>query len=491
MSLRRQILRSGGWVVASTGVLAAAQILQLVALARILGPQEYGGVAVLVLVQSLVEMLMTSAVSNAIIQRQSAALNELSSLHGLNSLIGLVAGVCLAAFSPSVGVFFNNPEVVTPVALMGLAVFISSRSHVRRACLERDMDFRLVAIVETTAGGFTVAAVVLATLLMGLSGVCFGIISGTVLRNGLFWWVTRKTIHLRFRLVFGETKRFLSFGLLQFMNSFVGFVDSNTATILIGRGLSSVELGGYNLAYSVSVNIPGKLNPVITRVMFPALSKVQDDSNRFGAATLQLITLAGLVNLPFLLVLMIAAPILAPLVFGLDWAWAAGLMQILAVAGYTRALGNPLGVVLMAKDRQGLGLAINVVKTVLSITIMYFFIQSWGVTGAVLALVLSGVITIFINQFLLRHLLSMRFRTIFWAHLQPMVIGLVPALIGIVLSSLSTPQSPRWETAAGIATGVIVPFALIVWFARVPAVQAVVGARKNRNELPAEGRTSR
>lgn len=477
MSLRKQILRSGGWVVASTGVLTLAQMLQLVALARILGPDEYGGVAVLVLVQSLVEMLMISAVSNAIIQRQSASVEELSSLHGLNSLIGLLTGACLAATSSAVGLFFNNPAVVIPVALMGVAVFISSRSHVRRACLERDMDFRLVAIVETIGGVFTVAAVVFATLLMGLTGVCIGIIAGAGVRSALFWWVTRKAIRLRFRLVFGETKRFLSFGVLQFLNSFVGFADSNTATILIGRGLSPVELGGYNLAYSVSVNIPGKLNPIITRVMFPALSKVQGEREKFSTATLQLITLAGLVNLPFLVILMISAPVLAPLVFGRDWAWAAGLMQILAVAGYTRALGNPLGVVLMAKDRQGLGLTISVLKTALSIVIMYLFIQFWGVNGAVLALVLSGVITIIINQFLLHHLLATRFRTILWAHLQPLTIGLVPALTGLLLRSLSTPQSPTWGAIAGISAGVLVPFALIARFARVPAVQAVVGAR--------------
>ncbi len=49
---------------------------------------------------------------------------------------------------------------------------------------------------------------------------------------------------------------------------------------MLARILGAGVAGGYNLAYNVAVVPPMKLNPIITRVLFPAFAKIQDDTEK-------------------------------------------------------------------------------------------------------------------------------------------------------------------------------------------------------------------
>lgn len=476
MSLSKKVFAGGSWTAASTGILAIVQLVQLIVLARILSPGDFGVVAIIVMAQGFVEMLMIAGISNAIIQRQDATDDELSSLHWVNTLLGLLLGAAIVLLAPVVGMFFNNPVAVLPVAILGLAVPISAQSHVSRACLERDLNFRTVATTEILAGIVTVLAVIACTVAWGIIGVSIGIVIGFAARALLFLKAGRRVFRIRAHLKFGETRRFLDFGIFQFLNSLVGFVDGNTATILIGRSLTPVDLGGYNLAYNASVNVPGKLNPAITRVMFPALSRVQADPPRFSEAVLKLITLTGIVNTPLMLALGLVAPAFVPTIFGDKWGWATSLVQILAVCGLLRALVNPMGVVLMARNRQRLGLAINIGKTTLSILVMATAIQIGGVTGAAVALAVSGVISLVINHFLLRHLLDARFGMIVWAHAMPLLAAVPAALLGGTAMYFLAPILSSWGVIVLVGGLIVTTYALTVWLMRVPVVMQLLGA---------------
>ncbi|MGQ7310902.1 MOP flippase family protein [Microbacterium arabinogalactanolyticum] len=480
VSLRRAVFSGGSWVAASTGILALVQLLQLVLLARILAPDDFGIVALLMMVQGFVEMLMTAGISNAIIQRQDADADELSSLHWLNTLIGLVLGVLIAASSPALSAFFNAPDAAIPIALLGLAVPINAQSHVSRACLERDLRFRVVAFAETIAGVTTVVAVIVGSAISGIDGVAGGMVIGFAVRSALFIRAARRDFRIRFFFKFALTRRFLDFGIFQLLNSLVGFVDGNTATVLIGHGLSPSSLGGYNLAYNTSVNVPGKLNPIVTRVMFPALARMQHDSKRFSDAVLTLIGVTGMVNTPLMLSLGITAPLAVPLVFGEKWAWAAGLVQILAVCGFIRGLANPMGVVLMARDRQRLGLIINLGKTAVSIVLMILAIRFWEVTGAALALVASGCLTLLINQFLLRHLLDCGSRRILWAHVMPLAAAVPSAALGGVLMVLTAEAWSAALVVIAVAAVVVGAYFGTLVVMQVPIAVQLVRALRTR-----------
>jgi|GEM_PF-2855763 len=474
MSLARSVLAGSSWVAGSTAVLAVAQVCQLVVLARILGPTQYGVVAIIMMVLAFVEMLMIAGISNAIIQRQTATDDELSSLHWLNTGLGFVLGALVVITAPLVGSYFSSDASVLPVAVLGLAVPINSQTHVSRAVLERDMRFRSVALAEFIAGVASVLAVIAGSFAFGIVGVSIGLLVGFAVRSATFTLMARPRLRLRRHFRFGETRRFLSFGVLQLLNSLVGFIDQSMATLIVGGHLSTRELGGFNLSYNLSVTVPGRLNPVITRVMFPALSRVQNDHAKFSRSTLNLITLTGLVNTPVMLVMAISAPVLVPFVFGEEWTWSVPLLQMLTIVGFTRSLGNPMGIVLMAKNRQRLGLTISLCKTAVAALALLVGTQTWGVYGAPVALALMGLVTLMINQFLLHHLLDASHPAILLAQSTPFFVALVPAGLGVIAFWLVSPHVPAIVTIILVTIVIGGTYAAIAWFSRVPVVREIL-----------------
>lgn len=112
---------------------------------------------------------------------------------------------------------------------------------------------------------------------------------------------------------------------------------------------------------------PAKLNPIITRVLFPAFAKIQDDTEKLRVNFYKLLSVVGIINFPALLGLMVVANNFVPLVFGEKWNNIIPILQLLCVVGLLRSVGNPIGSLLMAKARVDISFKFNVFKTFLFI----------------------------------------------------------------------------------------------------------------------------
>ncbi|MGF3055980.1 MOP flippase family protein [Microbacterium sp. YY-01] len=487
MSTRKSIIKGGSWIGGATVILAAVHSVQLILLARLLVPAEYGVVSILMLVLSFVELLMLSGIANAIIQRSAATRNELSSLHWLNTSVGVVLGALLMLLSPVIARYFDAPESITPLMILSLAVPLNSQTHVKRACMEKTMAFREVATIELTAGLMQSAALILGAGICGVRGVAIGLVLGFGLRALLFHMIGRRYVKLRFHFRYADTTRFLSFGVYQMLNSFVGFIDGSLASLVVGRALSVASLGGYTLAYNVSVNIPGKINPIITRVMYPVLAKTGDDAGKFSRIVLLLIKTTGLLSSPLLVSLCVTAPIVVPMIFGEPWRWTSVLVQILAVAGICRAINNPIGIIIMAKDRQRLGLVINIFKTVFSLVIMLTMVSHLGVMGAAFSIVLLGFVTMATNIVLVRRLASVRWRDALSSHLIPIALCIPASAVGFGVYRLAL------EGLGGVSTAIVctvLVFATYFGVARIFRVDVVIAAFRGLREKLTDGAQS-
>jgi lipopolysaccharide exporter len=428
LSLKQKTLTGGLWVGLSVGIAALLQIAQLAALARVLDPTDFGLIAIVSLLIGLVEIASTMGVSNAIVQRQRVTADELSSLHWLNVAVGCMVSVAIYLAAPSVALFFSEPQLDKLVQIVALMFLVIPLGQVYRGSLEKAMSFRQVAVSEVTGAATIFAVSVAAASQYGVSGVIAGTLAGYVVRVGLLFYFGRKLIHLRWHFTFCETKRFLSFGLYQSLDSLVGYVGSNAGSVVIGKAISAYQLGGYNLAYNFAVNTPGRLNPMVTRVMFPAMSHIQDDRTRLGANSLKLISVTGIVSVPVLSGLVVLASEFTEVVLGANWLWVVPMLQVLAIVGYVRSLANPMGAILMATDRMKLGLVINVCKTAATIVLVISGAQLAGAIGVAFALVIMAFLTLVINFALMRHIFSITLKRFVTVHISPLVLAAPMAL---------------------------------------------------------------
>lgn len=193
----------------------------------------------------------------------------------------------------------------------------------------------------------------------------------------------------------------LRFGAWLTADSIVNYINTNLSTLVLARILGAGVAGGYNLAYNVAVVPPMKLNPIITRVLFPAFAKIQNDTEKLRVNFYKLLSVVGIINFPALLGLMVVANNFVPLVFGEKWNSIIPILQLLCVVGLLRSVGNPIGSLLMAKARVDISFKFNVFKTFLFIPAILIGGHLAGVIGVTLGFLAVQIINTILSYFVM------------------------------------------------------------------------------------------
>ncbi len=113
-------------------------------------------------------------------------------------------------------------------------------------------------------------------------------------------------------------------------------------------------MGIYSLPRDLSLRIAFIINPIITRVGFPVMARVQQDTVQLKFIYLQTLRMTASVNFPLYLALALFAEEIVALLFGKQWQASAEYLQIFAVLGLIRSTGNPAGSLLYAVGRANL-----------------------------------------------------------------------------------------------------------------------------------------
>ncbi|AZZ49180.1 colanic acid exporter [Rathayibacter rathayi] len=409
VSLRRTTVDATTWTAISFAVALVVQLGQFALLARLLDASEMGIIAIVGLLNAFVDIFLGMGVAQAIIQRRRATSFELSSVFWLNLSVGLaVTGVVFLTAGPIAALL--GSAVAAPVLSVASLVFVGSAAgQVPRAVLEKGIRFRAVAVSETVSlvGGFVVT-VFLAFSGTGALSYAWGLVATAALRSALALVQARRWFRLRLRFRIRETARFLSFGVFQTLDGIVNYLGSNASSLAIGRLLGPAQLGGYTLGYNLAVNLPARVNPIVTRVMFPVFSSIQHDRDRVARNYLSVTAVLSMASIPPLTLVALRSEDIVRLFYGPDWGWIAGMTSALTVVGAVRAIGNPVGFILMAMDRVRFGLVVNIAKTAITIPLIVGGGVLFGLDGLIGGLLVSSVIGFFVTYGVLRVVLGVR-----------------------------------------------------------------------------------
>ena len=403
MSLRRRTIGAAQWTAVSFAVALAVQLGQIALLARLLEPSAMGLIAIVGLLNAFVDIFLGMGIAQAIIQRRSTTSFELASVFWLNLAVGAAVTVVVGAAAGPLAALLGASDAAPLLRVASLVFVCSAAGQVPRAVLEKGIRFRAVAIAETVslAVGFAV------TVGLALSGgeassYAWGLVATAAVRTVLVHVRARRIFRIRMRFRLREVRRFLSFGAYQTLDALVNYIGSNVSSLAVGRLLGPVQLGGYTLGYNVAVNLPARVNPIVTRVMFPVLSSIQDDRGRVARSYLGATAVLSMASIPPLAFIALRSEEVVRLFYGPDWAWIAGLTSALTVVGAARAIGNPVGPLLMATDRVRFGLVVNVGKTAVTVALIVTGGVLADLDGIIAGLVATSVLSLVVTYAVLR-----------------------------------------------------------------------------------------
>ncbi|WP_227318925.1 MOP flippase family protein [Cedecea davisae] len=465
MSLREKTISGAKWSAIATVIIIGLGLAQMTILARTIDNHEFGLLTVSLVIIALADTLSDFGIANSIIQRKEISHLELTTLYWLN--VGLGVAVCVAVFllSDVIAGLLHTPALSPLIKTLSFAFIVIPHGQQFRALMQKELEFSKIGSIETVSvlAGFTVTVTAAMYYPFAMTAI-IGYLVNTLVRTSLFGFFGRKIYRPGFHFSLKSVSSNLKFGAWLTADSVINYVNTNLSTLVLARILGASVAGGYNLAYNVAVVPPMKLNPIITRVLFPAFAKIQDDTAKLRVNFYKLLSIVGIINFPALLGLMVVSNNFVLLAFGEKWQFITPILQLLCVVGLLRSIGNPIGSLLMAKARVDISFKFNVFKTCLFIPAIIVGGQLGGALGVTLGFLLIQVINTVLSYFIMiKPVLGSSYREYILSIWLPFYLSLPTLIVSAALGvALKGHLPPGILLCTQIAAGAAAFIAMII-----------------------------
>jgi len=371
------------WSAASKYGAQAMQFVVSIVLARLLAPEYFGLLGMAVVVTNFAKVFRNLGFGSAIVQRKTIDDRLLSTLFWVNLAMYLLVGGVVAGISPVASWMYSDPRVGPLVAVLSVNFVFGGLTTIPTAILNRQMAFNKLAVREIAAvviNGAT--ALTLALLGWGVWALVAGSLAGAASEMILINLLQP----FRPRLAFDASglKQCLGFGLNLTGFSIFNYFARNADKLIIGIFLGPVAVGYYVLAYRLMLLPRDALSRVVTRVLFPAFSRRQDDNERLANVYLRACGAIAFITFPMMAGLAVVARPFVEVVLGDKWLPAVPLIWILAPVGAFQSLAAVRSQVFLAKGRADWHFRWGVCSSLVTLTSFFVGIL-WGLHGLALA----------------------------------------------------------------------------------------------------------
>lgn len=335
----------------SQGSSIAIQLASTVILSRLLSPNDYGVMTMVMALVSFAGLFRDLGLSSAAIQKKDLTRAQQSNLFWLNTAMGALMTILVAVSSPLVVWFYGKPELLWVTVALSATFLIGSLGTQHGAMLVRNMQFGRKAVAGIAGSVITLATAV-GFAMNGYaywSLVCGNIVGGLTTTTLLFIlspfqprWITRGT----------GIRNMLKFGANITAFDVVNYFARNLDNFLIGKFIGTAALGIYGRAYSLLMLPISSLRGPITSVTYPALCRLRDQPEAWRDYYLKTVLLLAFLSMPLACWLYLVASPLVLLLLGESWEGVAPLFSILAIVCFIQPSSSMGGSVMLSLGRS-------------------------------------------------------------------------------------------------------------------------------------------
>ncbi len=371
------------------------QYLSTIILVGLLLPSDFGLMAMALILINFLEIFKDLGTSAALIQLNNPSNTLKSSIFWLNLVLGIAITVLILITAPLFAFFFNSEELTAVLRTLSLTFLIAGMSIVQKTLLEKSLLFQPLAKVELLASiiSFCVA-VYMAYSGFGVWSLVVQVISNSVISTLLLWYYSEWKPSLELNFIEVKSISYFSINLIGF--NIINYFARNSDYFLIGKFLGEKSLGHYYLAYRIMLYPIQNITAVISRVIFPSFSKIQNDNEQLRDLYLKTTNAIALITFPMMVGLAVVSYDFTESFFGLNWdaGLVALLIIILAPVGALQSVISSVGNIYQAKGKTDWMLRWSLFAS--TITVTGFIIgMKWGVTGVAVSYLITNLLLLY------------------------------------------------------------------------------------------------
>lgn len=402
----------------------------IIVLTNILDKKDFGLFAIVNIVMVFSSEFIDMGISQAIIQKQKINRKQLSTLYWLNILLASLIFTIINLSSNAIGVFYKENELPKLILIVSFCFLFSGTSSVYHALLQKNLKFKLMSIIEIIAfSSYVLVTLYLAYIGFGVYSLVWGTLTKTIIKSILLIITGLKLYMPIIYFNLKEIKDFLNFGGFRTGAFLISFLNRQLDSILIGKVIGMQELGVYDVFKRVVMQPARFLAPIVNKVVYPLLSKVNTDMQRISEMFIKVLNLLNIVRFPIYLVIVLLAPEVVDLFFGEDWKQHVVVLQILAFVFLFKTIQSFVGTAILSSGKANWSLYNNLI--LLPLNLFAVFIGSrWGIFGISISLLILAVLIIYPRyKFLIKPLYKLSFKKYF----ELVFLKLIPLLIVLLI----------------------------------------------------------
>jgi PST family polysaccharide transporter len=394
-SLSKLAVSGAKWISISQFSKQFVQYITTLILAILLSPKDFGVIAIAYMVIGFLNIFKDLGSSSAIIYKEKNNEDFLSSIFWGNALMGSLFSVIIFSFSYYLSVFFNAEVLDSIFKVLAFLFLISSLSIVQKSILEKSFSFKQLAKIETIA--------VIVGAILGIISALFGFgvwslviqaFASNLFLTSAYWVISDWKPKFIFK--FEAIQPVVGYSLnLTGYNIFNYFVR-NADYFLIGKLLGDNALGHYFLAYKIMLYPLKNISIVLSRVMFPIYSKIQNNNQKFSEVFTKTSKLIAIVSFPLMIIIFVFSNEITNTFFSTKWdvVLLSRLLAILAPIGIIQSIATTTGSIYQAKGRTDWMFKWGIFSSILYVGGFLIGII-WGVIGVAVSYLLVTYLLVY------------------------------------------------------------------------------------------------
>lgn len=367
-----------------------------IVLARLLTPSEYGLIGITTIFVSVLDAIVDSGFSQALIRKKDATKDDYNTMFITNMVLSVLMFLALFFSAPAIARFFNRPELVSLNRVMGSVLIINALSITQYTVLTKRIDFK----TKTKASVFSAVLSGIIGISMAFMGFGVWALVGQQLSKQFInticlwilnkWWPNFSFSKESFNYMWG-------FGWKMLASSLLNNIWRQLYQVVVGKCYSPATLGQYSKSKEYSTIFSANIDLIVNRVSYPVLSEIQNNSTRLTSAYRKIIKTTMFVTAVCMVSMGAVAEPLIYCLIGPQWHEAATYLPLICISMSLYPLHSINLNMLKVQGRSDLYLVLEILKKIIAIgpiCVGIFIDIYWMVASSVV----TGIIAYFLNS---------------------------------------------------------------------------------------------
>ncbi|WP_267428086.1 lipopolysaccharide biosynthesis protein [Methylobacterium sp. GC_Met_2] len=456
------------WLIAGRLATRLVDLATFVILARVLGPAEFGVVALAMIPIFIVEMVTDLPISNSLIRTKAFERDALDTAFTLSLIRGVGIAVLLLLTAKPFAQFSDDLRVAPLVAVLGVGSILRCLSSPAAIKFVRELDFRREIAMDLLGklASFG-SSVTFAVTTQSYWAIAVGTLTGPIVTTTLSYYIARYRPRLSLRQwsVFSNLAGWHSLGQL------VGAISWQVDRIILSRYISIADFGRYSVAENLASMIYSIVAIPLARAWLPSFSSVQHDTVRLSQAYSKASSASATIVVPAYIGLSIMADPAIRIILGNKWAEAAPILAGIAAGAIFSVLSGPVSSLALTLNRARFATLLVAADLVIKLPALFFAALWFGVTGVLVARAGAGLISLVTGMIIIHSLTRLEFQKQLASIIRPYLAGAVMYISLLSMSRWLSEIPVGFNLIAALSLTILIGIAiytialLVLWFA--------------------------